>query len=65
MPKFKISYRDGTTQMVEADKYRTTDNWVSFFDSSGGQVHSAPAADVKGVSREGVEDRTEMSFGIA
>ena len=56
MPDFKISYRDGGTQIVAANDHQPQGDWVVFTDSEG-IVLRVPSREVLSIARAGVADR--------
>lgn len=62
--QFKISYRDGATQTVEAKTHQAEGDWVCFYDDNG-LVLRVPGRDVLSIARVGVPDRETPSPMIA
>jgi hypothetical protein len=64
LQEFKISYRDGSSQTVQATRHDAEGKWIVFYDGSG-QVLRIPDADVRSIGRADVAERKEAEFGIA
>ena len=61
--KFKITYKLGSTQEVEADRHFTDGSWIVFGLYDGNdevevQVLRVPGADVESIALNGTPDRT-------
>ena len=62
---FKITFRDGSKQIVTADQHRAEGTWIVFYDNNNSQVLRVPGSDVQSVSRSNVSDREPPGLGLA
>ena len=58
LSKYKITFRNGSTQQVTCSDQGPQGDWLVFADGSG-IVLRVPAADVESVQREDVADSTQ------
>lgn len=56
LQNFKITYRDGSTQIVRAAGYRPVSGMIIFYDHKS-PVHSCHGSEVESISRVDVPDR--------
>ena len=60
LPEYKITFKDGSTQTVNAAQQGTRDGWLIFIDGTG-EVLRVPSDDVESVARGGVPERVRPS----
>jgi hypothetical protein len=56
--KFKITYRTGATQTIEAWYHKADrERWIVFYDPAHGQVLRVPGDDIESIAAADVPDR--------